>query len=89
MYEFAPKFVLNSVEIFRKAVPVSSFAKDDDIPRLVFKMYCKTYTKSELAKNSEIMKSFFGCAQKGSAIMNKVTDAEWDRLKWSVSTKDN
>ena len=88
MYEFPPKFVLNSIEIFGSEVPISSFAKNEDIPRLLFKMYCKSCTKDQLAKNTEIMKSFFGCAKKGSAIMNKVTDGEWDRFKWSVSTND-
>ena len=89
MYEYVPKFVLNSIEIFGSEVPVSSFAKVEDIPRLVFKMYCKSYRKDELAKDSNMMESFFGSAKKGSAIMNKMTDAEWNRLKWSVSTKDN
>ena len=80
--------MLNSIEVYAMSVPISRFAKDEDIPRLLFKMYCETDTKEQLAGNKELMKQFFGSAQKGFKIMNQLSDKEWEALKYSVSTKD-
>ena len=88
MYQYAPKFVLNSIEVYGKSVPISKFAKAEDIPRLLFKLYCETDTKDCLAGNTKLMKQFFGSAQKGSKIMNQLFDKEWEALKYSVATKD-
>ena len=70
-------------------VPVNHMTMDVDIPRLLFKLYSKSYKKEELANDVEIMEKYFGSKQTGLRILNSLSDKEWYELADSVSTQED
>ena len=87
MYQYVPHFRFNSLQVLGQKVPLSLMAKDSEIPRLLFKMFCEDKSKEELANDADLMFKFFGCKQKGSRVMDELPEDDWLMLKNSVSAK--
>ena len=87
-YRHIPKFVFSGLKILEKAVPISFLAYDNDIPRLIFKMFAADKTKDELANDRKLMKLFFGSVAWGKTILDEMSDDEWRQLNYSASTQD-
>ena len=87
-YQYIPNFVFNGLKIFDKAVPISFLAYDNDIPRLIFKMFDAEKTKDQLANDRKLMKLFFGSVESGKIILDEMSKDEWRQLNYSVSTQD-
>ena len=62
-----------------KPKALNHFLLDKDVVRFLKRCYTKR-TKSELMKDDNIMKAFFGTASRGTKILGDMTDHGWDRI---------
>ena len=89
MFKYSPTFVFNKLTIQDSNIPILFLAKDEDIPRLIFKMFSLEKTKDDLANDANKMQQFFGCAVRGRTILDQMNEEEWSKLRYSVSTQDS